>query len=76
MSEALHADDSQTEDVTLEYGDQFRNTITDDVVTVQDVRDGEEKVLLTAGGFEWRSELEAAERGDSSMYEPCNRGRY
>ena len=64
--------DDQTETVTLEYGDEFRHKSTGDVFAVHDVRDDDNKVLWTNGGFEWQSELEAAIRGDRSFYEPHN----
>ena len=73
MSQATHAD---TEQVELEYGDQFKHLITGDVRTVQDVREGEEKVLWIEGGYDYKEDLKAAVRGGPSLYEPHNRGDY
>jgi hypothetical protein len=70
-------DDAQPTDVTLEYADQFRHIITGEVKTVHDAREGSEKVLWCEGGFDYRDELVAAlVDGETSLYEPHNRGNY
>ena len=62
--------DTQTaDDVTIEYGDQFRHIITDEVRTVHDARQGEEKVIWSNAGWDYRDELIAAINGEPSMYE-------
>jgi hypothetical protein len=77
MSEARQSTaDAQSENVTLEYGDQFKHVITGDVRTIHDVREGEPKVLWVEGGYDYKDDLKAALRGEESLYEPHNRGSY
>ena len=65
--------DSQDDSTTtqLQYGDQFRHTITGDTVTVQDVRENSHKVTLIEGGWEDKDELVSALNGELSLYEPA-----
>jgi len=60
--------------VEIQYGDQFRHSITDEVRTVHDARPDEEKVIWANGGWDHRDELVAAVCGESSLYEVEARG--
>jgi len=67
-------DDSIDEQVTIEYGDQFRHVITGDVRTVHDARPDEDKVCWVSGGWDERDELVAAINDEPSLYEVEARG--
>jgi len=61
--------DNATDCVEVEYGDQFRHVITDEVKTVHDARANEEKVIWAGGGWDYRDELVAAINEEPSLYE-------
>lgn len=67
-TEAISAE-VQTDDVQIEYGDQFRHVITGDVKTVHDAREGEEKVVWADGGWDYREDIVAAVNDEPSLYE-------
>jgi len=67
-------DDSTDEQINIEYGDEFRHIITDEVRTVHDARPNERKVIWCNGGWDERSELVAAIKGETSLYEVEARG--
>jgi len=73
--EALNAtDDSEKPEQTIEYGDQFRHIITQDVKTVNSVREESEKVCWVSGGWDYKDELIAAINDEQSLYEVEARG--
>jgi len=63
------AQQTQTGCVEVEYGDQFRHAITNEVKTVHDARPDEEKVIWADGGWDYRDELVAAINEEPSLYE-------
>jgi len=74
MSAKATSAEAQTDEVEIEYGDQFRHTITGEVKTVHDARDGDEKVTWVEGGWDYRDDLVAAIRDNASLYEVESRG--
>lgn len=75
MSATVAQDDGNAdEQINIEYGDQFRHVITGDVRTVHDARPDERKVVWSNGGWDERSELVAAIKGEASLYEVEARG--
>jgi hypothetical protein len=65
---------NSADDVVIEYGDQFRHIITGEVKHVHDARPESNKVVWTKGGWDYRDEIVAAIRGNTSMYEVECRG--
>jgi len=75
MSTTEGINDTESENVSIEYGDQFRHIITGDVKTVHDARPDEDRVVWSSGGWDPREEIVRAITGGPSMYEVEARDR-
>lgn len=69
MSQSMtRSDEAQDDEYTPQYGDRFKNIVTFEERTVQDVRN--ETVTFVEGGWEDVDELRAAVNDETSMFEP------
>jgi len=67
-SHSAAQNESTQQEYTPQYGDRFKNIVTFEERTVQEVRDG--KVTFVEGGWEDVDELQASVNDETSMFEP------